>query len=110
MEGEDIKAAANGCTPHDEPSYSWPEKGIRALWEKTNLKSLDGLPGLQSALGSAPVLIHRERDSKDPQSDGGHARRRWAEHLDVLLDTRFIAGTIVGVAASLISTMWLASP
>ncbi|KAF5311917.1 hypothetical protein D9619_003618 [Psilocybe cf. subviscida] len=109
MEGEDLKAAASTGTPHDE--MTWPEKGIRALWKTSNLTSLDGLPGLQSALGSAPVFVDREGASElEELSDGGYNSRRWGERWNALLDTRFIAGATVGVAASIISTRLLATP
>jgi hypothetical protein len=107
MEGEDIKAAASACSPHDEPAHPWPEKGIRALWKNSNLKSLDGLPGLQSALDSAPVFINREGASEN-LSDGGYSGSRlWGTRWSALLDTRFVAGATVGIAASVISKRWL---
>lgn len=108
MEAADAEAANEGA-PLDDPAYLWPKKGLRTLWKEYNLTSLDGLPGLQSALGTAPVTNARAEAPGELLEEDGQGRHvanrggRWS----TFLDTKFITGASVGFATAIMATRWL---
>jgi len=117
MEGEDIKAESSidsyfKTTPTSEPDKQakdgevlppLPDKGLKWYWKNKNIKSIDGLPGLQTAYTSKKTFdsaITTKDWGKDDESVSGGSQMIEKPMLINWVDTKIAVGFILGVFAS----------
>jgi len=116
-EGEDIKAESSidayfKSNPTSEPDSQakdgealppLPDKGLKWYWKNKNIKSIDGLPGLQTAYTSRKTFdsaITTKDWGKDDESVSGGSQMIEKPMFINWVDTKIAVGFILGVFAS----------
>lgn len=112
VEAKDIKAATTSqetapeeADPTESQESALLKKGLKALWGKVNVKSIDGLPGLLEAHKSQTVfdagILQRDwgKDDESIPSAGLQTKTKVERRFGVgqWLDVKFLVGIMLGI-------------
>ncbi|KAF8965391.1 hypothetical protein BDZ97DRAFT_780378 [Flammula alnicola] len=84
-----------------------PEKGLKHYWKANNVKSIDGLPGLQSAFTSTKTFdenVARRDWGKDDERFATDVKQRRVPGIARWVDMKLLVGFVLGM---LVSGLWV---